>query len=671
MKHTAFSLSVLAAALAGCASPPKASVETFQVPPEDWYELGAVPGETGLRPAELPVRNGHLELSGNRTVLDPTPFGEFRGHVDVAISGGDRLGFAGLFLASPDWASYEVLAVRPSGEWRYYRSAEDPRSPVGGRGWLPTARESACGFWRLGMALQGGVLSLSVDGQVVEQARVLSPAEADDEDGWRVGVFTYRLRSQWNNFLFGEAGPEGAFNPASFEYWGSMTVAHNCRSEFRELAKRFVGNPTHMGVFAMAAALEAALKISDQEGEQGFWSETLREGRSVVSSSSVRSAARRVGEEGLLVRAFRRTASTAEDRRAILGLSGTDPAALGAKAERDGRLVDAMVHYATALEVEDDPKLRTRMAELKKSLPELKYRFELETSNVRDEIVSPREFQAVVRGIYGGLRASEDPDAQLAILLRVNRSNKDITVQKAPRRIPLAAGGKALSPRLEAELEQLRRRFREELQDAQARAEIVRSSSKVLGPGVRASLRSFTFVGKTFELHIDDGKQLTKLYERFAELLRQREKLGGKSLGHEEVPAELRTVSLLVEITFSVFYEGQRLFEVKGDRTYLGFEEWQHQAYPDRGIEESRFIQSELEQNLERFRRRVLTRFRTRISRENVVSKLPDSAKLPFLFSLARGTRLTEDRAGLEWQLEEQHGLRSDLRQRVTKRLLD
>ena len=96
---------------------------------------------------------------------------------------------------------------------------------------------------------------------------------------------------------------------------------------------------------------------------------------------------------------------------------------------------------------------------------------------------------------------------------------------------------------------------------------------------------------------------------------------------------------------------------MKGEKTYLGVEQWSHPADDKRGIPAARFQRSEVDQGVQSVRDRVLSRFRTAISVENVLSKLAPDDRLPFLVRFARASRDEEAVTNLEWILRQELGL--------------
>ena len=72
-------------------------------------------------------------------------------------------------------------------------------------------------------------------------------------------------------------------------------------------------------------------------------------------------------------------------------------------------------------------------------------------------------------------------------------------------------------------------------------------------------------------------------------------------------------------------------------------------------------------------RSRVLERFSTWVSKENVLAKSPPAERLGFLLQLARATEKLSDAASLRWYLQQEFGkvgITGDLRDRVARRLL-
>lgn len=643
--------------LAGCQTPPPRTVQTFCVPPEGWTDLGG-------REVPLSVEQCHLSLTVDRVLLDPTAFSSVNAIVDMAFTGGDPRGVAGLTLwnSAGEQRSFYSLALRPSGEWRVYR-ASDPRQPVGGRGWQPLSRETAAGFVRLGARVIGGAVQFYVDGSPVDSYPLEQPAAlvADDpgQGALYLGIFSQDATTRWKNFVAGESTAAGEFRPEEEAYWGADNDAGLLMDQAAAAARVFRSRPGRMGLFEVVASLDEAkrilLALGGQAGVEG-----LKEHARGIEEYMTPGASR-IREEELLKRSFHYIYDTRHE--------GGDQAAQLVEAARDaesrGLEGTALCLYLAAATRGADPAVEESIERLKADLEPLRLDYRLE-NRAEDPIFNTTEFWNVVRENYGGLRSSREGELKIHVGLR--RSANEAETSRGTRRVPVYLRGQGNLGKLLEERDKLRSELPDDLLDARARANVIRTSAEILGPSVLAELRKFEFGGKTYELALGDGRALEAAYSRLKELEEQiREEESHESVAYREVPATLHTNSIVVEFSVLVALGDRELMRIQRARSYLGIEQWTHPASPDLGLEASRYRQDVVEDAIRAVKARALRRFRAAVSIETILPKLEPDERVRFLIRFGRSSALPEVQASLEWFLQEELGITGDLREEVVE----
>jgi hypothetical protein len=636
-----------ASLLGGCAEAPKVVVHNFREAPRSWLEIVAPESPPAPLAAPLVVRDQHLDLAGSRVLLDPSSWDEFRFSVDLAVLDGSERGFAGVFARPRDGGEAHVLAIRPQGEWRYYRS-RDPRQPAGGSGWQSAGGQDPTGFWRLGVEVARGGLSLSVNGAVV--------VETEGTSSWQLGVFASDLATRWNNWI-ALAPQDGALPEiASYVDWGGATTQARLEDEFRQHAEEFAERPSRAGVFAMAAALDAAVAAARSEGATSEVTRLLD--NAVLTATRLRDAARRSGDEALLVRAFGSVSQDPEARRRVFGIAGLDLDAKARASEAAGNAAEALVFSAALLEVDPSPELEARVRKLKAELLPLTFRFDLvqtaESPHEHASVVPSADLSQAVRAAFGGLPRADR--ARLQVRIEIQRERFAVSKEPAERSVGVVLGDRALPAELRDELEGLEQRLPEEITAARARADLLKEGSRVLGPQRMAgALREFALGDKSYELAVEDGRELEASCRRLGQLKSLRDKLD-RSVRFERVEAVRHTVQILLDATVDVRYAGGDLVRGERLREYRGVEQWEHRAFPDLAVAASAPRAEDVQSALRTVQQRLVRRFASLISAESVVARLPAREKLPFLIGLARGTRQAADDVSLRWFLEQEYG---------------
>jgi len=669
---TTIGIAALALSLAsGCGSTSKVVLHTFEIPPTSWVELTtARAGHGGRLDAPLSVRNHHLQLSGSRALLETAAFEQLRGSVDLAIVGGDPDGIAGVFLWQNGAAKLLCLALRPRGEGqsRFYRGAV-PFVPTGGAGWKRRLG-GATGFARIGFAVQGGKAEFRIDGKVVGSRSVSSAATAGSGPAvWQVGVFSHGVKSRWNSFIVADPRDAGsrdgrAYSPEQYVDWGDAGTADRLVAEFAGASRRFANDPSRPGVFAIAAPLEAALNICRANGDTTRLAKIQSQANDVAAK--LRSAARRIGEDELWISAFRDTAKSGGDREKLLGAEGADFAKKAADARAQKRFAEALVWAAAALEVRSTPEGLRGFEDLSRRVPALGFAFRFDESKKRKKILDEAKFREILTGKYGGLSRRDDG---IVVDLTVKRSDIASEVEKATRRVTVSAEGMGMSEEERKELERLESSRAEDLREAIAGAQAIRASAQVLGRSAVEDLQDYEFDGKTYELHINEGKRLRKDFARYRALKSRWDSLAGKTR-IEEIDAERTTLSMWFRAGLDVSFRGKKIVSGEELSEYFGIELWKHAADPAKRIEASRPTKGDLREALDIVRARALRRFDRLTSKHHLITKLSADERVAFFVQIARGTGSNADQISLRWLLQEEFGLSSVLRDRVARRLL-
>ncbi|HVR74901.1 MAG TPA: hypothetical protein VMT52_11235 [Planctomycetota bacterium] len=609
----------------GCAASSRFTVQTFRSPPEGWTDLSGAP-------ASVQVERGHLDLSEDAAFIDTTDLGELSAIADVAITGGDTKGIAGLFAFDPaeEPRSFYCVALRSGAEHRVYRAA-DPREPIGGRGWQPDPLATPTGFHRLGIEVGPEGLRFLVDGKEVERR----PADAPPRT-WRVGIFQKGVKARWKNFVAGSV-EGGRFDPAQHTHWGGREDAEACLAEARARESEFRQKPDRMKLYALAAPLEEAGRALAEAGEDAG---AITEEASRLARE-LKEAARGIGEADLHRRAF--------DAVRVAG-STPEPGAVEAAA---GSLLAPVKETIESIRARLNP---------------LRLEFSVSSAAPRP-VFDPNDFWQVLRETYGGLERARR--GELSVRVRVDRSAHDRDVQKGERKVAVSGKGPRARSAERMELEALEKRLPEDLLDAEMRASVIRAASTALGPAALGSLREVQLGGKKREIHAGDQNALEHALARLEELRSKVALEDGNAVERHSVPGTLHTSSIIVEISYSVELDGKTLVRVERERTYLGIEQWSHGAREDLGIPEERVREDVVAEAVASVRSRVLGRFRTAVSTGNLLPKLERRDRLPFLIRFARATRDEADRASLQWLLRTELGLEEAALEHATRRLLE
>ncbi len=654
----------LVALFSGCAGKDVLVVHTFESAPRNWRELSAG-GDSPAASSGLRVSSHSLRVKGTRVLLEPAWFENFRGMVDVAVAGGTPKGFAGVFLRRDGDDRFYCFALRPwgAGEYRYY-AAGDPLRPAGGSGWQSANRNTPAGYVRLGFEYAGGKIRFRLDDQEFAPGFETILSRAEGSGAWQVGIFSMGLDTRWNNFIVsnGLAGPQ----LTGLADWGGVEAAGNLEREFIDGTKAFISNPNRSNIFTLTAALSGAQKIYGQHGADSD-SRNLSS-RAAGLLEPLKAAARRLGEEELLVRCLAIGASSVTDRRRILGAGSEDFSSRAQEAEAGGRHTEAAVYYAAALSLQKDSRLADKLDLAKSKIPIPSYSFEMDEEKVKNRVVAQSRFRAAVQADFGGLPRKEDAD--LVIRVKVNRSSAAKDVETATRQVPVIVGGVGMSSAEREELLRLQRELPEFLVDAKARAEIRRVSIQLSGrTESQGALDTYSIDGKEYELHIDDGKRALKDHGRLSSLQKKWDGLKSK-LNYEQLEAERTTVSINFSAEVDVLYKGKSLVVAEKISAYRGIVLWRHEAVFGKGIEASTPSSADIKQAAEAVRRRVLGQFAGLISRAKLLAGLEKSDRLALLLRLARSSGNSRDELTLRWYLEKEFGFKEVLCDEVSSRLL-
>ena len=651
--------------VAGCASKEGVVVHTFEKEPGNWSELAAGRDSAGAS-AGVRVASHSLRVNGTHVLLEPTRFENFRGMVDVAVAGGAPKGFAGVFLRREGDDRFYCFAIRPwgAGEYRYY-AAGDPLRPAGGSGWQLASRNTPAGYVRLGFEYAGGKIRFRMDDEEFIPSFESILSRAEDSGPWQLGIFSMGLNTRWNNFIV--SNDNSGAGLSGLADWGGIEAAVNLEREFVDGTKAFISNPDRSSIFTLAAALSGAQKIYGQNGA-GSDSRKLS-ARAAGLLEPMKLAARRLGEEELLVRCFAMGAASVTDRRRILGAEGEDFSARAREAEARGGHAEAAVYYAAALSLQEDSGLAGKLEAARGKVPIPSYSFEMDEEKVKNRVVAQSRFRAAVQADFGGLPRKENAD--LVIRVKINRSSASKDVETATRQVPVIVGGVGMSSAEREELIRLQRELPEFLVDAKARAEIRRVSIQLSGrTESQGALDTYTIAGKKYELHIDDGKRALKDQGRLNVL---QEKWDGlkSQLNYEQLEAERTTVSINFSADVDLLYKGKSLVAGEKINAYRGIVLWRHEAVSAKGIEASTPSNTDIKQAAEAVRRRVLGQFAGLISRAKLLARLEKADRLALLLRLARSSGNSRDELNLRWYLEKEFGFKEVLCDEVSRRLLN
>lgn len=645
-------LSGLAVSAFGCRAPPAASVRTFCEPPAGWRDLDG-------RETQFAVRSCHLEVRGDSSLVDPTPFeGDLEAAVDVAFAGGDARGFAGLFVE--DRAAKErpffCVAVRATGEVRTFRSSR-PEEPLGGRGWEAASRSPA-GFIRLAASVKAGEVRFSLDGRAAG-GLPLDPAGAPGRT-FAVGIFNRGATTRWKNFAAGESKAPGEFRPEEHGFWGGEADAAALLERASLEARDFAARPSRSGVYPVVASLDQALRILRGGTDAALLRDA--EGRANRIAESLLQAADAIGETPFL-------------RTALAGLAGASSFAVrspGAarylerarEAEQRGARAEAFCLYVAAELEGAGAEAGERAKALGSSFAPLGLEVVVKGDPPEALFDARLETARALSALYGStVRTGE---GELRVEVATLRSSKEVETREAERRIPVyARGGEALS-KLEEEAEALSRKIRDDLTEALARATILKASKRSEVPPPGGEMREVLVGGKRHEVLVDDARRLEAAEGRLGELRKKiAEEKPRTSVAYETIPAKLQTVSVVYEFSLSAYLGSKPIVRVAKERVYRGVEQWEHPADRRRGIPASRFRPEPVREAVEAVRSAAMERIRTAVSPESVLAGLSREERLPFAIRHAKAARTEEARALLEEVLEDVLGLRGSLRRRV------
>ena len=654
----------LVALFSGCASKDVLVVHTFESDPGNWRELSAG-GDSPAAASGLRVASHSLRVKGTRVLLEPARFENFSGMVDVAVAGGTPKGFAGVFLRRDGDDRFYCFALRPwgTGEYRYY-AAGDPLRPAGGSGWQSASRNTPAGYVRLGFECAGEKIRFRLDDQEFTPSFETILSRTKGTGAWQVGIFSMGLDTRWNNFIVSDdlAGKQ----LAGLADWGGIEAAGELEREFLDGTRAFISTPNRSNIFTLTAALSGAQKIYRQQG-------AASEARNLSTRAAgmlepLKDAARRLGEEELLVRCFAMGASSVSDRRRILGAGGEDFSSSAREAEAEGRHAEAAIYYAAALSLQKDSRLADKLELAKSRIPVPSYSFEMDEEKVKNRVVAQSRFRAAVQSDFGGLPRKEDAD--LVVRVKVNRSSASKDVETATRQVPVIVAGVGMSSAEREELLRLQRELPEFLVDAKARAEIQRVSIQLSGrTESQGALGTYTIAGKEHELHIDDGKRALKDHARLGLLQEKWDGLKSK-LEYEQLEAERTTVSINFSAEVDVLYKGKSMVVAEKISAYRGIVLWRHDAIAGKGVEASTPSSADIKQAAEAVRRRVLGQFAGLISRAKLLARLEKSDRLALLVRLARSSGNNRDGLTLRWYLEKEFGFKEVLCDEVSRHLL-
>lgn len=222
------------------------------------------------------------------------------------------------------------------------------------------------------------------------------------------------------------------------------------------------------------------------------------------------------------------------------------------------------------------------------------------------------------------------------------------------------------------EKETLEARLPNDLLDARARANVLRGSAPFAGPGALSDLKEYSVQGKVHVLPVTDGDKIERSCKRLEELgALIAEEESNQEVTYRTIKAKVRTLSIMVDASYSVSLDGKRVVEMKNERSYLGIEQWSHPAGKKLGIAAARFSDEEAREAVESVRERALRRFQTAISLENLLAKLSEADRLSFLIRLARSAGSDEIRDKLKWLVQNEVGLQGRSLERIAQRLED
>ncbi len=128
--------------------------------------------------------------------------------------------------------------------------------------------------------------------------------------------------------------------------------------------------------------------------------------------------------------------------------------------------------------------------------------------------------------------------------------------------------------------------------------------------------------------------------------------------------------SFAAEVSCRLSLDRRQILEVDGERTYLGLEQWQHEADRELGIDAAKPSRREVDATRKVVVERALGRLRAAISVENLLGRLPREQRLNFLLRLARASRQDEHEERFLWAVSRELQIRGALVGRIGEHLL-
>ncbi len=652
-------ISLTAVTLGACSAPGVLIVERFRVPPR-WNNLA------GERVA-LHVEAAHLNTKGSSVYAAPQGLEEFDLLTDVAFTSVASRGLAGIFArdvaAGPDAEDrFYCLALRPTGRFRVFKS-HHPLEPMGGSGWRTLEGRAPAGFLRLGMRRRAGKIVFLVDDVTVGEYPVASGTETPGEGhALEIGIFSDGVSCRWTHFLAADLTAGARVDLRDLVDWGDATTGEILLQESRIHLESLLERPSRGRLFALIATFEQGRMAFRQTGLPA------RERDLVQLLRSEQAAVRRAATQCDAMASYRSALEPI--------LSGEGEGVISAEEERlvkraeravsETQLARALVLYASAQELRDDADRSRTIEALLRQLPALGFSFTVDRSG-SDDLFAEGAIWGVVREDYGAVPRADDGELELRVVVAGSRYSDR---EKTKRRVPVRVREAQRLQRLESTVRDLTTQLKEDALDAQARANIAQRA--VAGSAPLSPVRAFRVEGKSLTLRVDDGEKLEELERQLEgarqDLARLEE---NRRLVFHSLDATQITYSFSVEMSCRLALDGRTILDVRREKTYLGLEQWRHEANVALGIEKAIPSRREVEATHGVVVRRALGRLRTAISLDNVVGQLPRNRRLDFLLRLARSSRQDEHRDRLLWAVRSEFEIRGALLERIGDRLLD
>lgn len=663
MRHfTTITLCMTAAALGACSTPGVMIVEQFRSPPR-WAELAG-------GPAELRVTAGHLETEGSSAYSVPQRLGDFDLLTDIAFMSEASRGLAGIFARDTQTESdddFYCLAVRPTGHFRVFKS-DEPLDPVGGSGWQELEGRAPAGFLRLGMRRRAAVIEFFVDERRVGEYPVSrsEPSPAETSGGaheLQIGIFSDNVICRWKHFLAADVTAGEDIDLREHLYWGDATTGEILFEECRERLEALLERPSRGRLFGLIAAFDEGRFAFRQAGRPE------RAGDLVGLLGSERSRLRQAASRCDALACYRSALEATLERNhrgdVVVSPEEQDLVRRADEALLKDQATRALVLYTAAQELREDAARSRRIDELMRRLRPLGFSFTFDKSGTGD-LFEEGEIWAVVREAYGAL--PREDGGELALHVDADSVRYSDT-ERAKRRVPVRVRDAQLLARREADVRDLAHQMKEDLLDAQARANI--SQRARAGGAPSSPLREFDIQGNSVKLRVDDGEKLEQLERRLEDARQKLERLKkDRRLEFHSVDATRITYSFSAEVSCRLSLDGRKILEVRREKTYLGLEQWRHPADRERGIEAATPSRHEVEATRDVVVRRALGRLRTAISLENVLGQLPRDQRLDFLLRFARASLQDEHRDRFLWAVRNELEIRGELLRRIGERII-